>query len=98
MRLVDRFAHRFFNPDCPLLISRVDVNATPQPTWNWADGPFRQKQAEDYAFYRQFCRDLAERGKLTDEVYSMDNWAFRKHFGITTLKLTPPRDAYENNH
>ena len=95
LSFVQATAHRYFQPHVPTLISRHDVNAPYRGTWNWATDEFRRKQEEDYAFYREFLADLAEKGELTDEVYAMGQQEFRAHFDLTDLKLPVPVDAFE---
>jgi len=89
MTVFDYYWYKNFNPQCPISISRHDVNAPYNSRWNWATPEFRDKQRKDYARHRKILSDLAAQGGITDSIYGMSLSEFRGQFNITDGGLIP---------
>lgn len=87
MSLFEYYWYKNFSPQCPIQISRHDVNEPYLGTWCWATTEVREGQAYDTKRNLEVLRDLASKNAITDEVYQMNLTEFRQAFNITDGKL-----------
>jgi hypothetical protein len=87
MSVFEYYWYKNFSPGCPIQISRHDVNAPYEGGWFWATPEVRAKQQRDTARHLALLRQLAQKGRLTDDVYQMGLNQFREAFQINDGEL-----------
>jgi len=91
--LFEYYFYKNFSPQCPIQISRHDVNEPYLGGWVWATPEMREGQQYDTKRNLEVLTELAKKNGITDEIYQMGLTQFRETFGIKDGRLKSKAEA-----
>lgn len=91
--LFEYYFYKNFSQQCPIQISRHNVNGPYLGSWTWATPKLREGQQHDTKRHLEILNALASKNAITDAIYQMGLTEFREMFDINDGQLTSQADA-----